>query len=127
MEHVCAQALHFCSSEFRNLEILTSRRRAPGNDINLFNQISKSFDLKFLWIKKHGTELLIILPTFLFSSEGTSNTPQHSDSHPCIRPRWSHSLHWPPAEISYLMMMIYMYIYRGEPYAQPPLSKTFAF
>ena len=32
------------------------------------------------------------LVKFLFSSKGILSTPQHSDSHPCIRPRWSCSL-----------------------------------
>ena len=34
------------------------------------------------------------LVTFVFPSEGVPSTPQHSDSHPCTRPRWSRSLSW---------------------------------
>ena len=30
----------------------------------------------------------------IFSSKGIPSTPQHTDSHPCTRPGWSHSLSW---------------------------------
>ena len=44
---------------------------------------SESLDVNFMSIKKHEME---ICPIFLFSSKGTTSTPQHFDSQPCTRP-----------------------------------------
>ena len=61
-----------------------SQRWAPENDEDPRNKI-----YRILWLVSYRSNTWDgHLVTFLLSSKGTRITPQHSDSQPCIRPRW---------------------------------------
>ena len=52
-------------------------RWGPEHDDDWLNKIYTSLDMNFISIKSMKWQ------SFLFSSRGIPNTPQHSDSHPC--------------------------------------------
>ena len=64
---------------------MENRRRAPEHDEDPYEKPLKSW----IWISYLSKTWNRHLVTFLFSSKGPPSTPQHFDSHPCIRsPSW---------------------------------------